>query len=110
MHKGELLMHFNKYTDALNYIDRALTINPNVSYIWYLKGKYESEVNSNYKLALKYFDDALRLDESIVYYIAKATALSELGRLDEVKDLVAKIIKMKKENEDKTWEVISHVY
>lgn len=109
MHKGEVLIHFKKYDEAIKYIDQAVTIKPSSSYIWYLKGLYEFEANFNYDLSLKYYDDALRFEESIVYYLGKAKVLSKLGRNDELTELISKILEMHSQNKygDECLEVIS---
>ena len=59
--KGYTLMNMGNYSEAMEYIDKALDINPKIPNIWLSKGETLRGMNKNEE-ALECIDKALELD------------------------------------------------
>lgn len=96
--KCEILMDMEKYDLAKKYLDKAFEMNPDFSYVWYLKGEYESKAFSDYESAFKYYDKAIQMEpKGSKYFYDAGCCLILLGRNDEAKEYFRKIFELSPE-------------
>lgn len=95
--------------EAMNYVDQALSINPNSTEALTLKG-YIYEIMEDYVNAHKYYDAALNLDPEYVPALdQKGHAFSLQGEKDKAKDLFEKALDLNPAYE-KSLANISRIY
>ena len=78
--KGDVLISKGNYTQAIQYFDKALAIDPNDKYALYDKGNALNYLG-NYTEAITYLDKALAIDPNYKWALLnKGDALDSLGK------------------------------
>ena len=110
--KCEILMGMEKYNLAKKYLDKAFEMNPDFSYVWYLKGEYESKAFSDYKSASKYYEKAIEMEPKGSKYLYDAgCCMILLGRNDDAKEYFKRIFELNpKEYGSERYELLDEIF
>ena len=102
MYKGEILLDSGD-AESKEYIDKAFELCPEFPYVVYLKGCFESQINSDYERAIGYFDEAIGLYPNFEKaYFEKGKCLVCLGKADDAKGSLRKIFELNPEKYDES--------
>jgi len=93
IHMGYLYSLRNDFTRSAEYLDRAITLEPQNSRPHFFKGLIDSQ-RDNYASAEKHFRKAIELqEENDTYYFYLATVLEKQSRLSDTIEALKKSIK-----------------
>ncbi len=87
-------MNLGIYDDAMECVDKALTLDQTYKYAWYNRGWILSQKKS-YEEAIEAFDKALAIDPSYKHaWLEKGIALHWLGRYEEALECYNKTLEI----------------
>jgi tetratricopeptide (TPR) repeat protein len=97
LEQGNKCLEKEKFTEAIEFYEKALSLNPQFSMAWNNKGLTLRQVNLNEE-AISNFDKAIVIDNNILAWKNKIATLQEIGEHEKAIIICDQLIKIEPDN------------